>query len=138
MHGRFNFSDFMIFCKLRKRPFKWCHQSSYLSDFQFCHTMDYCPWFKAEKLQILAPTKFLIEIPSFERSLSKLSENHKIFDIRSTVLHEVMAFERCSTTPGNEVVLLFSLILYTEVAFIQGWPLRGVPLYIRELWYVPA
>ncbi len=38
--------------KLRKRPFKWCHQSSYLRDKSICQfgdTMDYSPWSEAEK-----------------------------------------------------------------------------------------
>ncbi len=42
--------------------------------------------------------ELLDENTSFERSFSKLSENHKIFDIGSTVLPKVMAVEKCSTT----------------------------------------
>ncbi len=54
----------MIFWKLRKRPFKWYHRSSYLRDksiCQFSRTMDYSPWSEAEKWQIRAPMKFWIE-----------------------------------------------------------------------------
>ncbi len=55
------FQWFLIFWKLRKRPFKWCYQSLYLRDKNICqfgHTMDNSPWSKAEKWQIMAPTKF--------------------------------------------------------------------------------
>ncbi len=46
------------------KPFKWCHQTSYLRDksiYQFGDTMNNSPWSKAEKWQIRAPTKFWIE-----------------------------------------------------------------------------
>ncbi len=61
---------FMIFWKLRTRPFKWCHQSSsweikvfaYFKKYcYFGDTMDYSPWSKAEKWQIRAPTKCWIK-----------------------------------------------------------------------------
>ncbi len=45
----------------------------------------------------LGPDEILDCNTSFERSLSKLSENYKIFDIGSTIL-KFKAVERCSTT----------------------------------------
>ncbi len=57
-----------------------------------------------------------------------LGEQHfgRYIEVAVVVLYTNCSFE--IWVPGR----------YTEVAFIQGWPLRGVLLYIRELWYVPA
>ena len=59
----------MIFWKLRKRPFKWCHQTLYLRDKSICQfgDTDYSPWSKAKKWQIRAPTKFWIETYNLNR-----------------------------------------------------------------------
>ncbi len=39
----FRRSNFIIFWKLRKRPFKWCHSYN-IWEKVFGHTMDYIPW----------------------------------------------------------------------------------------------
>ncbi len=68
----------MVFWKLRKRSFKWCHQSSYLIDksiWQFGDTikyMDYSPWSEAEKWQIWVPTKFWIDLKGLFLSFQKI------------------------------------------------------------------
>ncbi len=56
------------------------------------------PIVQVRKMTNYSPNKMLDVNTSFERSLSKLSENRKIFNIGSTVL-KLMAVERSSTTP---------------------------------------
>ncbi len=46
----------------------------------------YSPWSKAEKWQIMVRIKLGIFNTPFERSLSKLSENHKIIEFGSMIL----------------------------------------------------
>ncbi len=60
----------------------------------------YSPRSKAEKWQIRAPTNLWIKI-SFERSLSRLSETQKIFDIGSTVLKlgQITEYANCGPIP---------------------------------------
>ena len=63
----------MILWTLRKGPFKWYHQ--FIGKNWWPNSMDYSPWPKAEKWQIMAPTKFkhiIWKVSSFRSEIGSM------------------------------------------------------------------